>query len=264
MSVARGYGLNGKSIYSNVAKLIQCNLNFIVDSTNGNGLGIRSLKSNGFVENVFMHTSATPGSNNGFLNPNPLAGFALIQMKQNFNKFLGMNGGFVTPVATSTKIDNGATLTLGQVYVISTLGDATAAQWTTVGVPAGVTPAAGVAFVAIATGAGSGNTSTSRVMLPTTSGIDLIEVVGDTNTMTTSNIASNAGQWITVQFSSQIVTMASYTPAGTITNGTPDTFAGTPAVLTGTVTSTPAAPANNSVFGAQLWFDGSSVTIDGL
>jgi hypothetical protein len=35
--------------------------------------------------------------------------------------------------------------------------------------------------------------------------------------------------------SAPALTMNSYTPAGTITNGTPDTFAGTPAVLTGTV-----------------------------
>ena len=297
MSVARGFGLNGKSIYSNVTKLMQCNLNFIVDSANGNGLGVRSIKSNGYIENVFMHTSQTPGvGGNSLTNPNPAVGFALIQMKQNFNKFLGMNAGFVTPTATSTKIDNGATLTVGQVYIITTLGNATGAQWTTVGVPAGVTPAVGVSFVAIATGAGSANTSTSRVMLPTTSGIDLIEVIGDTNTQTTGNIASNSGQWITVQFSKQLVTMASYTPAGTnsapaltmasytpagtndsssppIFTGTPHTltgtvaapvFTGTPATLTGTITSSPAAPADNSVCGVQLWFDGSSVTIDGL
>lgn len=294
MSVARGYGLNGKSIYANVAKLTHTYLQFTVTPTNG--LGITSLKSNGFVENVFMHTSTTPASNNGFLNPNPASGFALIQMKQNLNVFLGFDAKFVTPTTGSIKIDNGATLTLGQVYVITTVGDATAAQWATVGVPAGITAANGVTFTAIATGAGSGNTSTSRVSTPTTSGIDLVEVVGTPNVNTTSNIASNAGQWLTLQFSKQIVTMASYTPAGTvaapvltmnsytpagtITNGTPDTFAGTPAVLTGTntapaFTGTPAtltgtvsasvaAPATASICMLSLWWDGSSVTVDGL
>ncbi len=233
MSVARGFGLNGKSIYMNVTKPSVVAFNFIVDSMNGNGLGIRSLKSNGYIENVFMHTTTTPGSNNGFLNPNPLAGYALIQMKQNFNKFLGLAGGFVTPVTTSTKVDNSA-LTVGQPYVITTLGNTTAAQWLTLGVPAGVTPAVGVVFTALLVGvAGEANTSTSRVMLPTTSLIPLIEVVGDTNAMVTSNIASNSGQWITLQFS---------------------------ASSTSSVTN----PADNSVFGGRLWFDGSSVTIDGI
>lgn len=39
-------------------KLVQLDCNFIVDSTNGNGLGIRSLKGPG-IANVFMHTSAS-------------------------------------------------------------------------------------------------------------------------------------------------------------------------------------------------------------
>jgi hypothetical protein len=229
MSVALGFGLNGKSLYSNVAKPCQVNLNWIVDASNGNGLGIRSLKSNGYVNNVFMHTSATPGSNNGVLNPNPAIGFALIQMKQNFNYFLGASGGFVTPTATSTKIDNSA-LVVGQPYVISVLGDATAAQWLAIGVPAGVTPAVGVPFIAKTVGAGA-NTSTSRVQLPTSSGIAAIEVVGDANTTSNSNIASNAGQFVLLQFS------------------------------TGGVATAPAA---GSVVGLSLLFDGSSVTIDGI
>ncbi len=294
MSVARGFGLNGRAIYANVAKLIHCYLQFTVTPTNG--LGITSLKSNGHVNNVFMHTSTTPASNNGTLNPNPAAGYALIQMKQNFNTFLGLETAFQTPTTGSVQIDNGATLTVGAAYIITTLGNATAAQWTAVGVPAGVTPAVGVSFIAIATGAGSGATSTSRVSTPTTSGIDLAEVVGNTNTNVTGNIASNGGQLILVQFSKQIVTMASYTPAGTvaapvltmdsytpagtITNGSPDTFAGTPATLTGTnsapaftgtpatltgsVTSTPTAPATASVCMMELFFDASTVTIDGL
>lgn len=236
MSVVRGFGLNGKSIYANVCKPCFVELNYVVDSTNGNGLGIRSLKSNGYVENVFMHTTQTPGSNNGHTNPNPAVGFALVQMKQNFNYFLGSNAGFVTPVATSTKIDNSA-LTVGQVYVITTLGNSTAAVWAAIGVPAGVTPAVGVAFVALTVGAGA-NSSTSRVMLPTTSGNTIIEVVGDTNTGVTTNVAGNAGQYVMFQFSA--------------------------ATSSSVTTLIPTAPANNSVVGMQLWFDGSSVTIDGI
>lgn len=58
MAVARGYGQSGRSIYANITNLKSCTLNFTIDSTNGNGLGIRSLKSNGYVESVYMNTSA--------------------------------------------------------------------------------------------------------------------------------------------------------------------------------------------------------------
>ncbi len=70
------------------------------------------------------------------------------------------------------------------------------------------------------------------------------------------------------------LTMNSYTPAGTNANdGPPETFTGTPAVLTGTVSqptfsSTSAAavvaPTAGAVVRLELCFDGSSVTIDGL
>ncbi len=292
---------------------------------------LTSLKSNGYVNNVFMHTSTTPAANNGYTNPNPAVGFGLIQLKQNFNCFLGMQATFAVPTATSTKIDNSA-LTVGQVYVISTLGDATAANWLELGVPAGVTPAVGVAFTALVVGVtGEANTSTSRVMLPTSSGIDLIEVVGVTNNMTATNIATNNGQWVVVQFSKSIVTMSAYTPAGTVaapvftgsalaththdlflkngavvdgttttvnagTNllgantgsditvagsgvnggivaasaGTPagtnsaPAFTGSAASLTGTVSQLAAAPATGSICNMRLYFDASSVTIDGI
>lgn len=214
MSQARGFGLNGKSYYSNVTKPMDVNVQFTVTPTNG--LGVTSVKSNGYVRNVFMHTSTTPGVNNGFTNPNPANGYGLIQFNNNFNKFLGGFSSFVSATATDTKIDNAA-LTIGQVYVITTLGDGTAAQWTAVGVPAGVTPAVGVSFTALATGSGSGNTSTSRVQLPTSSGISAVEIVGNPNTMIANpNIAANGGAWITFQFLGEVLTVNGYTPAGTI------------------------------------------------
>lgn len=230
MSVARGFGLNGKSFYTNVCAPREVNLQFTV--TPSNGLGITSLKSNGYVENVFMHTSTTPATGTGgFVNPNPANGYALIQLKQNFNIFLGMNCVFRTPTTGSTKIDNSA-MTIGVVYIIATLGDATAAQWATVGVPAGQTPAVGLAFSAIATTAGTANASTSRVSTATSSGIVMSEVVGNADLATNSNISSNSGEWVYVKFSS----------------------------ATGTI----AAPATASVCSMRLYFDSSTVTIDGL
>lgn len=243
MSVSRGFGLNGKSIYMNVAKpqIVECN--FIVDHTNGNGLGIRSLKSNGYIENVFMNTSVTPGvGTGGFTNPNPLAGFVNIQFKNNFNYYLGGFSGFVSTVQTSTKIDNSA-LTIGQAYVITTLGNATLANWQAIGFPLGFTPAVGSAFIATAIGVpGEANTSTSRVMLPKPSGIQCFEVVGDPNQMiANSSVASNAGAQLIVQCLAPTLSTNAY---------------GQPMI--------PTAPVDGTVLGMSFWFDGSSVTIDGI
>lgn len=236
MSVASG-GINGKAIYSNIIKPWYLNLNFVVDHTNGNGLGIRSLKSNGFVRNVFMNTTQTPGSNNGATNPNPLAGFALVQFNQNFNYYLGGFSGFVSSVTGSIKIDNSA-MTAGQAYIITTLGNATAAKWAAVGVPAGVTPAVGVSFIALTNG-GAGNTLTSRVSTPVPTGIQTIEVVGDPNqSIANSSIAQNGGAYLLVQFIG--------------------------ATSSSVTTPIPVAPPDNSVCGMSFFFDGSSVSIDGL
>lgn len=52
----RNYASAGK-LYTGHVKPVLIDCNFIVDSTNGNGLGIRSLKGP-YVQNVFMNTSA--------------------------------------------------------------------------------------------------------------------------------------------------------------------------------------------------------------
>lgn len=69
-----------------------------------------------------MHTSASPGSNDGYLNPNPAAGYALIQMKNNYDYYLGGFSGFVSPTTGSTKVINGSALTVGNPYIIATVG----------------------------------------------------------------------------------------------------------------------------------------------
>jgi len=237
MSTPRQFGLNGQKFYSNIAKPQQINLNFVIDSANGNGLGQRSLKSNGYIENVYCYTSATPSSKS----PAPAAGFFVIQLKNNFNAFIGMAGGFVSSLTGSNKIDNTA-ITIGNPYIITTLGNATVAKWQAVGVPAGVTPAVGVAFIASSQG-GSANTSTSRVSSPVPSGITSIEVIGDTKLTSNSNVYANAGQYIVCQFLAPTVTA--------VTNA----FEG-PMIAT--------QPTNNSVVAISLLFDGSSVSIDGL
>lgn len=226
MSVLRGNGQNGGHFYSNITQPVKIYANFIVDSTNGNGLGIRSLKSNGYVNNVFMNTSATPASNNGYLNPNPAAGYILIQMKNNFNYYLGGMSGFVAPLSGSSV----TSVTAGLAYVIVSLGTTTLAQWQAKGVPIGVTPAVGVSFIATATGAIGG---TGAVQVPATagSGITSIEVVGDARLSTSSSIAQYSGMWV----------LAECFASGTRT-----------------------APAAGSTLSLTLEFDASSVTIDGL
>lgn len=133
MSLARGFP-NAGHFYSNIVKPIKIDCSFIVDAANGNGLGIRSLKSNGYVRNVFMHTSSTPGRNDNYTNPNPAVGYAVIQMKQNFNSYLGGFTGFVSPTTGSTKVINGSALTAGVPYIIASVGATPAAAFTVVAV----------------------------------------------------------------------------------------------------------------------------------
>lgn len=188
-------------MYSGHIQPVIIDCNFIVDSANGNGLGIRSLKGP-YVQNVFMHTSASPGQGNANpsspnlfpVNPNPIASVIVVQLQDNYNRIYTGGNSIVSPLSGSAvKIDNSA-LTPGTPYVITTLGNATAAQWKGVGVPSGITPAVGVAFIASSAG-GSGNTSTSRVMAAAAagSGVASIETVGDSNQSIAPNPISNQG-----------------------------------------------------------------------
>ena len=221
MSIARGFGLNGKALYTNVCKPCEVNLNFIVDSANGNGLGIRSLKSNGYVDNVFMHTSSTPGTNNGQTNPNPATGLAVVRLKNNFNYYLGGFSGTIAPPASTSATST----TAGNAYFI-----------TSAGLPQGLTPTVGQAFIAIATGSLGG---TGTLGTPGASPITNLSVVGDPNqTLNNSSIATNGGAILVVQFLAPTSSSVT-TPVAT-------------------------APANGSVVGMLFSFDASSVTIDGL
>lgn len=232
MSVARGMGQNGGHYYSNITQPVKLDWNFVVDPTNGNGLGIRSLKSNGYVRNVFMHTSASAGSNDGYLNPNPPSGYALIQFNNNFNKYIGGFSGLVSPTTGST----GTSTTNHSVYIIASVGTTTLAQWQAAGLPPGLTPTAGQSFVAIATGALGG---TGTVIAAGVSGIVSLEVIGDPNlSIANSSIAQNGGAWLLVQMLG--------------------------ATSSSVTTLIPTAPAAGSVIGMSAFFDLSSVSIDGL
>lgn len=120
--MSNALGQNGGRFYSTLVKPVLVDCSFIVDSTNGNGLGIRSLKGSG-VRNVFMHTSASPGRGSGnYLNPNPAAGYALIQLKNGYSRYAGGFSGFVAPLSGSNLAINSTALTAGSPYVIVSVG----------------------------------------------------------------------------------------------------------------------------------------------
>ncbi len=231
MSTPRGFGQNGQALYTNVTKPITVNLSFVVTATNG--LGVTSLKSNGVVEAVFMHTSTTPTSSpGGILNPNPPVGYAQVRLKNNFNTFLGANAVAAAPTTSNSTTST----TANTVYVITALGTTTLAQWLAAGLPPGFAPAVGAAFVAKATGAIGG---TGTVGLPGVQTASLVSVVGaPVATINNYAIRPNAGASLLLQFA---------------------------APTSSSVTTLVAAnPADGTVVSAQLYFDGSSVTIDGL
>lgn len=178
----RNYASAGK-IYSMHVKPVLLDCNFVVDSANGNGLGIRSLKGP-MIQNVFMHTSASPGPGNSnpaspnvvVNNPNPAPGTIIVQLQDNFNRsFSGFNSN-VSPVS-GTPLTSVAANTA---YVIVSLGTASLAQWQAVGLPKGITPAVGAAFIASASQA-IGGSAAVEIAAAAGSGIMSIETLGDPN-----------------------------------------------------------------------------------
>lgn len=160
---------NGGKLYSFDVKPVSVTCSFIVDSTNGNGFGIRSLKGSG-VANVFMNTSATPAGGN----PNPAAGYIMVQLADNYNRSIIGAVSLVSPVSGTPL----TATTSGNAYTITALGTATAAQWQAVGFPASMTPSIGASFIATASATIGGS---AAVMAPSTSGITDLETVGDPN-----------------------------------------------------------------------------------
>lgn len=173
-----------KKLFQYEAYPVLLSCNFIVDATNGNGLGIRSLKGAG-IANVYMHTSATPSASN----PNPANGLIMVQFVSQYERYLGGFSGFVSPLSGSN-----VTATVANVVnTITSLGTATLAQWQAVGLPAGVVPAVGAAFIATAT-ATIGGSAAIQLKAAGGSGIGSIEAVGDPNQTIISKVPLLASQ----------------------------------------------------------------------
>lgn len=126
--MSNSLGNNGGRFYSSLVKPVLIDCNFVVDSTNGNGLGIKSLKGS-LVRDVFMYTTQTAGKGNSGLT-NPMAhtaseGYALVKLKNNYARYCGGFHGFVCPSTGGNVAINGSALTVGVPYVISAVGHAT-------------------------------------------------------------------------------------------------------------------------------------------
>lgn len=117
MSVYRA-APNAGHFYSNIVSPIKVDLQFTVNSTDSAGLGITSLKSNGYVQSVFMNTSATPATGS----PNPAAGNAVVILKNNFNTFLGSSFSCEPTLTGSSLAINGSALTSHVPYQITVVG----------------------------------------------------------------------------------------------------------------------------------------------
>lgn len=224
--------------------VVDCN--FIVDHTNGNGLGIRSLKGP-YVQNVFMNTNQTPGAGNtnpaspgiAVTNPNPAAGTIIVQLQDNYNRVLTSSYSVISPLGSNLKVDlSDAALTVGVAYVITILGDATAADWLALGVPAGVTPAVGVAFIAKVVGVGVASVTRVAPTAAAGSGMLQIEGVGDANLAMAP--APGAGQGFGAQLIMQCRNASGASAASAI-----------------------AAPADGTVISLKFMLSNSSVLIAG-
>lgn len=162
--------------------LISCN--FIVDNTNGNGLGIRSLKGAG-VSTVYMHTTASPATGN----PNPAAGIIQVGLTQSYNRYLGGFSGQVSPLSGSP-----VTTTVANVSnTIVSLGTASLAQWQAVGLLKGVVPSLGVSFIATSS-AVIGGSAAVETSASAGSGITNIEAVGNPSTTISAMVPLPANQ----------------------------------------------------------------------
>lgn len=173
---------NGGKLYAMETMPVLISCNFVVDSTNGNGLGIRSLKGPG-VQAVYMNSTSPSASN-----PNPAAGSILVQLQDNYNRSLCGFDARVSPISGTPLTST----TAGTPVIIVSLGTATAAQWQAKGLPRGITAAVGVSFVPTASGT-IGGSAAVEIAAALGSGVASIETLGDPNLSIAPNPNANQG-----------------------------------------------------------------------
>lgn len=225
--------MNGQKLYANLTAPTMVSVQFSVDATQI--YGVSGLKSNGYIKHVYMHsTNGSPAS------PNPAAGIIAIQLQDNYTKMVNCMSSVNSPLTGSNIAINGTGLTVGNMYVITVLGTSTLADWQLCGLPVGLTPAVGMAFVATHTGDGAG-TGTGQVKAVGVSAIQSIEMVGNPQLELGPQGVSNQGGWIYLQCLAPTISTGAYIA---------------PMI--------PTAPAASSIISISLLLDNSSVTVDGL
>lgn len=117
-------------------------------------------------------------------------GIYQIKLQDNYNRYYGGFAGLVAPAIGSNVADG--SLVVGTPYMITAVGTT---NWHAAGLPAEVTPAVNVAFVATSIGgAGSGTAKAVGA-----SGISSVEVIGDSNLSISPDPAISPGGIILVQ-----------------------------------------------------------------
>lgn len=129
-----------------------------------------------------MNTSA-PLAGSG--NPNPEAGIIILQLMDNYNRYLGGFSGMASPSSGSP----GTATSAGVPVIIASLGASTPAQFQASGLPVGIAPAVGVSFI----GNGVALAGGGSVIAFGNSGIDHVEVIGDPSLMSAPNPGSTQG-----------------------------------------------------------------------
>jgi hypothetical protein len=166
---------NVGKLYATKVMPVILDVNMTVSSTDTAGFGVTNVTGPGIAA-VYMHTTATPATGS----PNPAAGYIMIKLADNYNGLAGIDHMISSP-NSGTGINISSGLTIGQAYVITSVGTSTAANFQAVGLPVGLTPTVGQAFIATSSSAGTG-TGVVQVPKATGSGTNHIEVVGLPNT----------------------------------------------------------------------------------
>lgn len=117
-----------------------------------------------------------------------------IQLNDNYTQLLGFDAQLVSPAGASPV--TGGSFVIGTVYQIVTMGNTTQAQWVAAGVPAGITAAVGVVFLAATVGAGTGTAA-----VPSVSGANaMIELIGNPQLMLNNQpFQANQGGYVNFQ-----------------------------------------------------------------
>ena len=121
-------------------------------------------------------TYQAPGS------PNPAAGYIVVDLADNYNRYLGGFSGMGAPVSGSPILVANAGVTAGLAYTIVSLGTTTTAGWQSLGLPTWQVPAVGVSFIANVTATAAG---TGAVEVPAAAGCGVFNMclIGDPNLM---------------------------------------------------------------------------------